>query len=71
MYDLADYGTIEQTAVNCSLRRYGRINLIIGSASGVALMGLEKVDFCGTPEVSVELLLDISELPRTWHRTPS
>ena len=32
-------------AAHCAVCRYGRVNLIIGSASGVALMGLEKVDF--------------------------
>jgi Na+/H+ antiporter NhaD/arsenite permease-like protein len=46
MYDLADYGTDDrlwQLIALCA--GTGGSILIIGSASGVALMGLEKVDF--------------------------
>merc|ERR1712176_83920 len=46
MYDLADYGTDDklwQLIALCA--GTGGSILVIGSASGVALMGLEKVDF--------------------------
>jgi Na+/H+ antiporter NhaD/arsenite permease-like protein len=46
MYDLADYGTDDrlwQLIALCA--GTGGSILIIGSASGVALMGLEKIDF--------------------------
>ena len=46
MYDVADYGTDDrlwQLIAFCA--GTGGSILVIGSASGVALMGLEKVDF--------------------------
>lgn len=46
MYDLAEYGTDDklwQLIALCA--GTGGSILVIGSASGVALMGLEKVDF--------------------------
>jgi len=46
MYDVADYGTDDrlwQLIALCA--GTGGSILVIGSASGVALMGLEKVDF--------------------------
>lgn len=46
MYDLSDYGTdnkLWQLIALCA--GTGGSILVIGSASGVALMGLEKVDF--------------------------
>ena len=46
MYDLADYGTDDrlwQLIALCA--GTGGSILVIGSASGVALMGLERVDF--------------------------
>jgi Na+/H+ antiporter NhaD/arsenite permease-like protein len=46
MYDLADFGTDDklwQLIALCA--GTGGSILVIGSASGVALMGLEKVDF--------------------------
>lgn len=55
MYDLTEYGTDDklwQLIALCA--GTGGSILVIGSASGVALMGLEKVDFVWyTKEVSV------------------
>ena len=59
MYDLADYGTDDklwQLIALCA--GTGGSILVIGSASGVALMGLEKVDFLWyTKKVSLGALI--------------
>ena len=59
MYDLADYGTDDklwQLIALCA--GTGGSILVIGSASGVALMGLEKVDFLWyTKKVSLGALV--------------
>jgi Na+/H+ antiporter NhaD/arsenite permease-like protein len=55
MYDLSDYGTDDklwQLIALCA--GTGGSILVIGSSSGVALMGLEKVDFVWyTKKVSI------------------